>query len=129
MLVKEIKEVKDNGMYHLIVGVALRSNGSQIRFIPARGRHLRKHELNQPDLLELQSPVSADVYFFRVQNVFLNLKLVYPPSGAMCKTFNRFPHKTHTSATLRSHVTPLHYKHGVKPKFLHFKPKQMLFLA
>lgn len=47
MLVKEIKEAEANGICLLIVNVALRSIGSEIRFIPRSGRHLRKHELNQ----------------------------------------------------------------------------------
>lgn len=101
MLVKEIKEEEANGIYLLIAYVVLRSSGSEIRFIPRR--HLRKHELNQAARFTgLQSPLSAAVYFFRVQSVFINLKLVYPPSGAMCKTFKRFAHKTHTSATFRN---------------------------
>lgn len=92
MLLKEIKEAEANGIYLLIVNVALRSIGSKIRFIPRRGRHLRKPELNQAaGFTGLQSPLSAAVYFFGVQSVFLNLKLVYPPSGAMCNSFKRFP--------------------------------------
>lgn len=47
MLVKEIKEAEANGICLLMVNVALRSIGSEIRFIPRSGRHLRKHELNQ----------------------------------------------------------------------------------
>lgn len=71
MLVKEIKETEANGIYLLTVNVALRSIGSQIRFIPWSGRHLRKHELQQPGRFTwLQSPLSAAVYFFRVQSVF-----------------------------------------------------------
>lgn len=100
MLLKEIKEAEANGIYLLIVNVALRSIGSEIRFIPRSRRHLSKHELNQAARFTgLQSPLSAAVYFFRVQSVFLNLKLVYPPSGAMCNSFKRFPQKIHTSAT------------------------------
>lgn len=97
MLLKEIKEAKANGIYPVIVRVALRSEiDSEIRFI--RGGHLSKHELNQAATFTgLQLYLSAAVYFFKLQNVFLNLKLVYPPSGAMCKSFKRFPQKTYTS--------------------------------
>lgn len=72
MLLKEIKEAEANGICLLIVNVALRSIGSEIRFIPRSGRHLRKHELNRAARFTgLQSPLSAAVYFFRVQSVFL----------------------------------------------------------
>lgn len=72
MLVKEIKEAEANGISLLIVNAALRSIGSQIRFIPRSGRHLNKHELNQAARFTgRQSPMSAAVYFFRAQSVFL----------------------------------------------------------
>lgn len=90
MLLKEIKEAEANGIYTLIVNVALRSIGSEIRFIPRIWGHLSKHELNQAARFTgLQSHLSTAVYFFRLQSVFLNLKLVYPPSGAVCKSFKK----------------------------------------
>ena len=98
MLLKEIKEAEANGMYLLIVNVALRLIGSEIRFIPRIWGHLNKHELNQAArFTALQLHLSAAVYFFRLHRAFLNLKLVYPPSGAMCKSFLRkHTHQPHS---------------------------------
>lgn len=71
-LLNEIKETEANGIYLLIVNVSLRSIGSEIRFIPRSGGHLSKHEFNQAARFTgLQLHLSAAVYFFSVQSVFL----------------------------------------------------------
>ena len=71
MLLKEIKKAKANGIYLLIVNVALRLIGNEIRFIPRSGRHLSKHGFNQAvRFTGLQSHLSAAVCFFRAQSVF-----------------------------------------------------------
>lgn len=71
MLLKEIKEAKANGIYLLIVNVALRLIGREIRFIPRSGRHLSKHVfIRATRFTGLQLHLSAAVYFFRPQSVF-----------------------------------------------------------